>query len=136
MYSLIWLIYLADVITQIQYVLGITAFISAVLLLFIFIAWINYEGDARYNGNGEEIEKEKKEVFMWLRRLFATLIFSIIFFIVLPSKTVIYSLAAVKTADIAYHSNKQVPTIINNTLKLINLKIQKEIKDTLKQSGK
>jgi len=135
MYSLIWLLYLADVITQIQYVLGITAFVSAILLLFISITWINFESDARSEGRTEDIKEEKKDTFKWIKRLFNILIFSIFFFILIPSKTTIYSLIAVKTTDITYHSNKQIPIIIKNTLKLINLKLQKELKETLKQSN-
>ena len=136
MYSLVWLMYFAELLDKIS---GFICFIfmsSFIGATFLFFLWINYRDVAQNELDEKEFEKEEKKVFRWIKKLIIIGFSAVFIYLILPSKTVIYSFAAVKTADIAYHSNKQVPEILNNTLKLINLKIQKEIKDTLKQTGK
>ena len=136
MYSLVWLMYFAELLDKISGVVSFIIISSFIGAAFLFFLWMSYRDVAQNELNEKEFEEEEKKVFRWIGKLIIIGFSAVFIYIVLPSKTVIYSLAAVKTADIAYHSNKQVPEILNNTLKLINLKIQKEIKDTLKQTGK
>ena len=127
MYSLIWILYLADIVKELHTLLYILSFICLMLALFIFGAWLNApEAETEFD------KKEEKKLFKWIFRFLKICLVTVIIAILLPTRTVIYSFAAIKTADIAYHANKNVPLIVNNTLKLIDLKIQKEIQDTLK----
>ena len=126
MYELIFLVYLGNVIDALKTV-------SSVILGLGLVIWgigipflLQVHEKAVYS---EKDEEEWKKLFLKFNSIMKKIVFIAgALTIFLPSKTVIYSLAAVKTADIAYHSNKHIPKIVDDTLILIEKKLQQEIK--------
>ena len=133
--SIIWLMYFADVAESLKKGLMVIS-VFALIICGFALSWIiqdidNLEIDKKYS-EFKDIENEIKEKKTLFKKVLKYSIISIsitsLFALIIPSKNIIYSYAAVKIAKISYYSNKHIPNIINETLKLIDLKLQKEIK--------
>jgi len=133
--SIIWLMYFADVADSLKkglMVISVFALIICAFALFWIAQDINdLEIDKKYRDfkdNENEIKEKKKLFKKVLKYSIISISITSLFALIIPSKNIIYSFAAVKFAKISYYSNKHIPNIINETLKLIDLKLQKEIK--------
>jgi len=138
--TIIWLLYFADVFDTLKvtfFVITIFSLISySVALIWVGNDINNLEIDKKYY-NYENIENEIAEKKKLFKKILKFSIISVLitssFTIFIPSKNIIYSYAAVKFTKISYQSNKHIPNIINETLKLIDLRLQKEIREINKE---
>ena len=135
MYEVIFLLYLGKTID----VLDIFLLVSLILLgIFLAISYMLYidalaKFDPRLNKDYKKNEIEIKKTFdPILKKWSKVFLFMAVLEIFLPSKNILYTIAAVKSADIVYHHNKHIPKIVDDAMKYIQLKLEKEIKNELK----
>ena len=124
MYEIILLLYLGKVVD----VLNIFLFIALVFLgLFLVISYMIYidalaKFDPRVDKDYKKNETEIKKTFIpILKKWSKVFLFLFLLEIFLPSKNILYTIAAVKTANI-YH--KPVPKNVNDILKYIKTQLK------------
>ena len=132
MYSIIFLMYLGNTFALLNGFLFIFLVILGFILLVSYFVYINTISDIDvYKSSQYTKEKEEKIKKMFepvLKKWFKVFLIILFLEVFLPSKNIIYTFAAAKSINTIYHSNKNIPKIVNDAIEYIQIKLENEIK--------
>lgn len=137
MYTIVFLMYLGNTVNVLNGFLFVFLIILGAMLLINYFVYINTLSDIdvyKSSQYAKEYKEEIKNRFEPILKKWFKIFLVILFFeIFLPSKNVIYTYAAVESANTIYHSNKNIPKIVNTAIEYIQIKLQNDLNDEKKE---